>query len=120
MPTIQVMDGPTIDAPPAKRLVLALEDGGVDMLHRCGGFARCTTCRVEFASGEPETMTMAERDRLADGGLVGQVRLSCQILCDHDMVLRRVNRLAGSQYDSSGTRPEDHITPDPEWVPRPR
>jgi ferredoxin len=29
--------------------VLALEqDAHVDVLHACGGNARCTTCRVEF------------------------------------------------------------------------
>ncbi len=28
------------------RLVLALERNGVDILHRCGGNAKCTTCRV--------------------------------------------------------------------------
>ncbi len=31
---------------PGRRLVLALEEGGIDILHRCGGNARCTTCRV--------------------------------------------------------------------------
>ena len=42
-----------------KRLVLAIEDTGVKIGHRCGGNAKCTTCRVEFISGEPETMTNA-------------------------------------------------------------
>ena len=50
------------------RLVLALEDNGGDPLHRCGGYARCTTCRVEFLSGEPDTMTEAERTKLEDQG----------------------------------------------------
>jgi len=44
-----------------KRLVLAIEqDAGVDILHACGGNARCTTCRVEFVEGEPARMTAAE------------------------------------------------------------
>ncbi len=118
MPTITLDDGSTIDAPAGKRLVLALEDGGVDMLHRCGGYAKCTTCRVAFSSGEPDTMTVAERDRLADGGLYGQVRLSCQILCEHDMHIATINHLTGSDYDSAGSRPQDHITPEPQWVAR--
>ncbi|MBZ0284400.1 MAG: (2Fe-2S)-binding protein [Anaerolineae bacterium] len=120
MPTITLPDGLTIDAPHGKRLVLALEDGGVDILHRCGGNAKCTTCRVQFAAGEPTRMTIAERDRLADGGLIGQVRLSCQIPCEHDMVLKMTNRLAGSQYENAGDRPKDTITPEPIWVDRPR
>lgn len=118
MPTITLDNGSTIEAPEGKRLVLALEDGGVDILHRCGGYAQCTTCRVAFSSGEPDTMTIAERDRLADGGLYGQVRLSCQILCDHDMEIATINHLAGSPYDSAGNRPQDQITPEPQWVTR--
>ena len=118
MPTITLDDGSSIEAPQGKRLVLALEDGGVDILHRCGGYAKCTTCRVSFSSGEPSEMTAAERDRLAEGGLYGQVRLSCQILCEHDMQLATINRLNGSAYDSAGTRPQDDITPEAHWVPR--
>src|SRR6476619_6227000 len=63
----------------ATRLVRAIEANGVDILHRCGGNARCTTCRVEFLEGEPARMTVAERDVLAARGLLG-VRLSCQIV----------------------------------------
>lgn len=118
MPTITLDDGSTIEAPEGKRLVLALEDGGVDMLHRCGGYAKCTTCRVSFSGGEPSEMTAAERDRLAEGGLYGQVRLSCQIRCDHDMQLETINHLHGSAYDSAGARPQDQITPEPQWVAR--
>lgn len=119
MPTITLPEGTTIDGPEGKRLVLALEDGGVDTLHRCGGYAQCTTCRVTFKSGEPNNMTAAERDRLAEGGLIGQVRLSCQIICDHDMVLASVNHLAGTLYNGVGTRPKDNVTPDPVYVRRP-
>ncbi len=36
------------EAEEGKKLVLALEDNGVDILYRCGGNAKCTTCRVEF------------------------------------------------------------------------
>lgn len=116
MPTIRITDGPTVEAEAGKRLVLALEDGGVDVLHRCGGNARCTTCRVVFEQGEPDQMTVAERDRLAARGLSGKVRLSCQIICDHDMTLSLVNRLACSQYDDPGGRPADAITPEARWV----
>ncbi len=120
MPVVTLPGGQTINAPNGKRLVLALEDGGVDMLHRCGGYAKCTTCRVRFAAGEPDRMTLAERDRLAQDGLIGDVRLSCQIPCDHDMTLTWVNRLSESNYADSGNRPQDDITPDPEWVKVPR
>ena len=61
--------------------MLAIEqDAGVDILHACGGNARCTTCRVEFIDGEPSKMAAAEQERLAAKELTG-VRLSCPILC---------------------------------------
>ena len=53
------------DAPEGKKLVLCLEDAGIDILHRCGGNARCTTCRVEVLDGEPGEMQELERNRLA-------------------------------------------------------
>ena len=56
-----------VEVEDGKRLVLAIEqDAGVDVLHACGGNARCTTCRVEFVSGEPERLTLAEKTRLED------------------------------------------------------
>jgi ferredoxin len=96
MPSLTVENVGTFEVPHNKRLVLALEeDAGIDQLHACGGNARCTTCRVEFVAGEPDTSTQAERAVLAAKGLTG-VRLSCQILCDHDMTVRAISRLEGS------------------------
>jgi ferredoxin len=96
--------------------VLALEDEcGIDQLHACGGNARCTTCRVEFVSGEPDAMTEAEKQVLAARGLTG-VRLSCQIPCDHDMTVRIISRLAGSGRPNAGARPSEVITPPPVWT----
>ena len=99
-----------------KRLVLALgQDAGIDQLHACGGNARCTTCRVEFVAGEPDRMTVAERDVLAARGLSG-IRLSCQIVCDHDMTVRAISRLAGSGRKDAGHEPAAEIEPPPEWI----
>jgi ferredoxin len=105
----------TFEVPDGKRLVLALEqDAGLDQLHACGGRARCTTCRVEFISGEPATSTKAERAALAAKGATG-VRLSCQILCDHDMSVRAISRLAGSGRADAGPTPQPFIEPPPEY-----
>jgi ferredoxin len=87
----------------------------VDILHACGGNARCTTCRVEFVSGEPSQMTLAEKTRLAERGLTG-VRLSCQIVFDHDMTVRAISRLTGSGRPDPGRTPEPTIQPPPEWT----
>lgn len=120
MPTITLKDGQTFEVSAGKRLVLAIEDAGVDILHRCGGYARCTTCRVTFEAGEPDRMTQAELDKLRDANLFDDgIRLSCQILCDHDMTVEPLNTRTSTGLDDSGPRPEDHITPEPEWVTKP-
>ena len=113
MPKLTVEGVGTFDVPQGKRLVLALEaEAKIDQLHSCGGNARCTTCRVEFVDGEPARMTAAEKSVLAARGLSG-VRLSCQILCDHDMTVRAISRLAGSGKKDVGPRPADDIHPQP-------
>ena len=118
MPKLTVEGFNTVDVEPGKRLVLAIEqDAKVDVLHACGGNARCTTCRVEFIAGEPDTMTVAEKQVLEARGHVG-VRLSCQIVCDHDMTLRAISRLEGSGRPDPGSTPAPDITPPPEWIPR--
>jgi ferredoxin len=116
MPKLTVEGFDTVDVDEGKRLVLAIEqDAKVDVLHACGGNARCTTCRVEFVSGEPSTMTKAERTKLQERGLTG-VRLSCQIVCDHDMTVRAISRLTGSGRPDPGPTPAPTITPPPEWT----
>ena len=106
----------SVEVPDGKRLVLAIEqDARVDILHACGGNARCTTCRVEFIEGEPRRMTVAERQVLTAKGVTG-VRLSCQIVCDHDMTVRAISRLEGSGRPDPGPPPAPEITPPPEWI----
>jgi ferredoxin len=119
VPTLTVDEMGSFSVPNDKRLVLALEDeAGVDQLHACGGNARCTTCRVLFISGEPEQITQAERDLLIARGLTATpgLRLSCQILCGNDMVVKAISRFAGSGRKDSGARPADEIQPPPTWV----
>jgi ferredoxin len=116
MPKLTVERYGTFDVAENKRLVLAIEqDAQVDQLHACGGNARCTTCRVEFIEGEPSRMTTAEKERLAQRGLTG-VRLSCQIVCDHDMTVRAISRLEGSGRPDPGPTPDVNIQPPPVWT----
>src|SRR5436189_3883231 len=83
------------EAPEGKKLVLAIEDAGIDILHRCGGNARCTTCRVEVLGGEPEAMGDLERNRLAmETDLAPNVRLSCQIHVATDLNVQVVNQVS--------------------------
>lgn len=117
MPKLTVEGVGEFEVPSGKRMVLALEDeAGIDQLHACGGNARCTTCRVQFVSGEPNKMTVAEKNVLAARGLSG-IRLSCQIACDHDMTVQAISRFAGSGRKDVGPRPADAIQPEPvDWV----
>lgn len=116
MPKLTVEGVGEYEVAAGKRLVLALtEDAGVDQLHACGGNARCTTCRVQFVSGEPDKITVAERDLLAARGLK-DVRLSCQIACEHDMTVRIISRLEGSGRKDAGGPVNSEIAPPPEWA----
>ena len=117
MPKLTVEGYGTFEVAAGKRLVLAIEqDAKVDILHACGGNARCTTCKVEFVEGEPAEMTVAEKNVLAAKGLSG-VRLSCQIPCSGDMKVKVISRFAGSGRIDSGKRPTDDLQPAPvEWT----
>ena len=116
MPKLTVEGVGEFEVPAGKRLVLALADeAGIDQLHSCGGNAKCTTCRVEFVSGEPEKMAAAEKAVLESRELSG-VRLSCQLACENDMTVRAISRLEGSGKADCGSRPADDIQPKPEWV----
>ena len=117
MPKLTVEGVGEFEVAEGKRLVLALtDDAEVDQLHACGGQCRCTTCRVEVVEGEPDEMTVAEKNTLEDRELTG-VRLSCQLLCNKDMTVRVVSRLEGSGREDAGGRPSDQLQPAPaEWT----
>lgn len=88
------------------KLVLAIEDHGIDILHRCGGNARCTTCRVEVLAGDPgpigedEVAILATKTDLND-----RTRLSCQIRIMDDLHVKVINQASVIGIDP-GTRPE--------------
>ncbi|MEM9951889.1 MAG: 2Fe-2S iron-sulfur cluster-binding protein [Chloroflexota bacterium] len=119
MAQVTIKDVGTFDIPDDTRLVLAIEDSGVDILHRCGGYAGCTTCRVNIIEGEPSKMTEAEHKKLDEIDKVGEFRLSCQILCDHDMTVEPLMTVSGTDYDDAGKRPQDAMTPEAVWMDKP-
>lgn len=93
------------EAEKGRKLVLCLEDNGVDILHRCGGNAKCTTCRVEILSGdpgeigEPEKIILATKTDLND-----HTRLSCQVRLIDDLHVK-VIRQASVEGMEAGNRP---------------
>ena len=120
MPELEVDGVGTFDVEEGKRLVLAIEeDAGVDIMHACGSYAKCTTCRVEFLEGEPEDMTEAEMMILDMRQLLEEARLSCQIYLDHDMKVRPLLTVSGTGADDPGAKPQEEITPEPIWIERP-
>jgi ferredoxin len=95
------------EAEAGKKLVLAIEDNGIDILHRCGGNARCTTCRVEVLEGDPGPILEDEAAILSTKtDLNERTRLSCQIRIADDMHVRVINQASVAGIDP-GTRPED-------------
>lgn len=95
------------DAEAGKKLVLAIEDNGVDILHRCGGNARCTTCRVEILSDNVGERTEDEAAILSTKeGISDITRLSCQIRLSEDINVRVINQASVMGIDP-GTRPEE-------------
>lgn len=110
MPNIEAITASgtqTIEAPEGKKLVLVIEDAGIDILHRCGGNARCTTCRVEVLEGDPGEMGELERNRLAmETELADHIRLSCQIRVKDDLKVQVINQASVRGMDA-GPRPFD-------------
>src|SRR4028119_1404668 len=91
------------EAEAGRKLVLALEDNGVDILHRCGGNARCTTCRVEVLSGDPGEIGEPERAILATKTDLGErTRLSCQIRVIDDLHVKVIRQASVEGIDAGG------------------
>ncbi len=106
--TADTANGPvSITADDGCKLVLALEDHGVDILHRCGGNARCTTCRVEIMSGDPGEILDAEKAILSSKTDLGDhTRLSCQVRIIDDLHVK-VIRQASVEGIDAGPRPAE-------------
>ena len=118
MPQLHIEGHGTFEVAEGRRLVKAIEACGVDIGHRCGGKARCTTCRVRFVAGEPETMTRAEHAKLQERELLGEVRLSCQIVARGPMHVEVLMRVSEQGWSDPGPEPSDAVEPEAEWLPK--
>ena len=112
-----IINEQTYEVREGKRLVLAIEESGINIGHRCGGNARCTTCRVRFFKGEPDQMTRAEYGKLLERNLFGEYRLSCQIVCNNDMDVLPQMTLESEGWSDTGPPPNTQVTPEAEWFP---
>ena len=79
---------------------------------------------VDQPSAAVETLGITPRELEILGHLAALatgatgVRLSCQIICDHDMTVRAISRLTGSGRPDPGSTPATEITPPPQWIPK--
>ncbi len=116
MPKLTIENVGSFEIPAGKRLINAIiDDAKADQHYSCGGNAKCTTCRVQFTSGEPETMTQAEKDLLAGSGLATEpgVRLSCQIALEADATIKLIFPKPPLKNPA---HPADDIQPPPVWT----
>lgn len=110
MPKIEAEGIKTFEAQEGRRLVLELVDNEIDILHRCGGLSKCTTCRIEVLDGDAGEMTERERTRLERENELGpNTRLSCQIVCQNDLKIRVLRRFNDSGLSDPGPRPHEDI-----------
>ncbi|WP_026689734.1 2Fe-2S iron-sulfur cluster-binding protein [Alteribacter aurantiacus] len=101
MPKVEVPGYEPFETPEGTKLVLALEDNGIDVLHRCGGKAKCTTCRVEVHVGDFPPPEEAELAKSLEEGC----RLSCQIRVASDVKVTPKMTVSSTGMDP-GPRPE--------------
>ena len=104
--TITVAGYDPFEVESGTKLVKAIENSGIDISHRCGGNARCTTCRVKFNSEEPP-MGDTEKDCLEEDGVLGEFRLSCQIRVEQDMDVEVLMPVSTAEWDNPGGDVED-------------
>ncbi|MGC4046562.1 MAG: 2Fe-2S iron-sulfur cluster-binding protein [Armatimonas sp.] len=117
MPNLTVEGHGTYDVPAGKKLVLAIEDAGIPILHRCGGVPACTTCRVQVIEGDVPPMSEEEEGALEDPELIATHRLSCQLRVNGDMTVKVWGTVGtevrgpffenGKVFDEAGDRPAD-------------
>ncbi|MBM7094363.1 MULTISPECIES: 2Fe-2S iron-sulfur cluster-binding protein [Alteribacter] len=101
MPKVEVPGFEPFETTEGTKLVLALEDNGIDILHRCGGKAKCTTCRVEVHQGDFEPPGEKELAKSLEEGC----RLSCQIRVTSDVKVTPKMTVSSTGMDP-GPRPE--------------
>lgn len=110
MPKVTVVGYGTFEVEDGKKLVLALEDNGVNILHQCGGKAKCTTCRVEMLAGDYCDLTNIEKKAFNFKGIEevieDHLRLSCQVRINGDVTVRPILTIENSGM-KQGPRPAD-------------
>ena len=105
------------------KLLSALIGHESDIVHECGGNAKCATCRVTIHKGVPTKKTQAQQDRfdrLIKSGVTElnhpAVFLSCQVAVENDMTVSVSETFNSVIHDSRGRDTTEGITPEPVWL----
>ncbi|MFW9961200.1 MAG: 2Fe-2S iron-sulfur cluster-binding protein [Candidatus Thorarchaeota archaeon] len=105
------------------KLLKALIDHETDIVHTCGGNAKCTTCRITVHKGVPKRKSQAQQELFDKLIRFGQTQfdhpavfLSCQVLVDDDMTVSASETFNRVIHNSPGKDVEYKITPDPVWL----
>ncbi|MHA1930847.1 MAG: 2Fe-2S iron-sulfur cluster-binding protein [Candidatus Thorarchaeota archaeon] len=105
------------------KLLKALIENETEIVHTCGGKAKCTTCRVTIHKGVPTRETQAQKDRFATLIKFGNTQfdhpavfLSCQVVVENDMTVSVSETFNSVIHDSLGKDTVDEVTPDPVWL----
>ncbi|MFJ7185072.1 2Fe-2S iron-sulfur cluster-binding protein [Lysinibacillus xylanilyticus] len=111
MPFVTVFGGKTFEVEEGTKLVLALEDNDINIFHKCGGMAKCTTCRVEVLAGEYKDISKIEKSAFAIKNIDDNIyedclRLSCQIRVIGDITVRPILTSENTQ-GNRGPRPAE-------------
>lgn len=106
MAKITVVGYDTYEVKDGTKLTLALEDNGVDILHRCGGKAKCTTCSVQVLDGDFGDKTEIEKAAFSAKGIEEGYRLSCQVYVNGDATVKPVKTVKDTGLDP-GPRPDE-------------
>ncbi|MHA1961350.1 MAG: 2Fe-2S iron-sulfur cluster binding domain-containing protein [Candidatus Thorarchaeota archaeon] len=111
------------DVESGTKLLKALIEHDVDLVHTCGGKAKCTTCSVTIDRGTPTKVTQAQKDRFERMVKSSQpqfdapqVFLSCQVIVENDMMVCPSEEFNEIIHDDRGKDTEDKVTPDPVWL----
>ena len=105
MPTVTVDGEKWLEVEPGKKLVLAIEDAGIDIMHRCGGKRGPQLAGWRILGGEVAEPEEIEKLRMArEGEIAPNIRLSCQVHVNSDLWVAVVNR-ASVQGIEPGPRP---------------
>ncbi len=103
MPTVTVEGEKSFEVESGKKLVLAIEDAGIDIMHRCGGNARCTTCRVQVLAGDASAM---EATRAGAAGTRDEPRTQHSPVVPDSCRIGLVGRRRQSVQSDRDSRPE--------------